>query len=164
MDSIFHRTSVRNFTNQKVEQDKIDFILKAAMAAPSAGNQQPWVFYVTENKEILEQLAACSPYAGPVKNAPMAFIPCYREDVIYPPYAQIDLSIATEHILLAADSLGLGTVWLGIAPLEDRMNTVSKILNLPADVHPFAVVPCGYPARIAPQQERYDASRIHYIK
>lgn len=164
MESIFHRTSVRQFLDKDVDDDKINLILKAAMAAPSAGNQQPWEFYVTKNKEILEKLADCSPYASCVKNAPMAFIVCYRENVIFPEYAQIDSSIASQNILLAIDSLGLGGVWLGIAPIKERMEEVRKVISLPCKISAFSIIPCGYPAKVLPQQDRYDLNKIHYIK
>lgn len=163
MDSIFHRTSVRNFIDRPVEQEKIIKILQAAMAAPSAGNQQPWEFYVVTNKLILENLSQSSPYAGCTKEAPLAVIACYRKDIQYPEYAQIDLSASVENLMLEADHLGLGTVWLGIAPLEERMNRVRGILNIPKELEAFAIIPCGYPLKEAKQQNRYDENRIHYI-
>jgi nitroreductase len=64
MNSIFHRTSVRNYLDKPVEQEKIIKMLKAAMAAPSAGNQQPWEYYVITGENKLEQLSLSSPYAG----------------------------------------------------------------------------------------------------
>lgn len=103
MDSIFHRTSVRQFQDKEIEKEKVDYILKAAMAAPSAGNQQPWEFYITQNKEFLQKLSNSSPYAQCLKNAPIAIIVCYRTAIKYPEYAQIDASIATQNILLAID-------------------------------------------------------------
>ena len=121
MNEIFHRTSIRKYQNKSVADDKIEKMLQAAMAAPSAGNQQPWEFYVVKDKTILEKLSKTSPYASCAASAPLAFVACYRMNCIMPEYAQIDMSASVENLLLEADALGLGAVWLGIAPLKDRM-------------------------------------------
>lgn len=103
MNSIFSRTSIREFTDQKVEDEKVEKLLRAAMAAPSAGNQQPWEFYVVTDQNKIEQLSKCSPFTGCVKNAGLAIVPCYRSDIRFPDYGQIDLSAATQNLLLEAD-------------------------------------------------------------
>jgi nitroreductase len=163
MNSIFHRTSVRNYLDKPVEQEKIIKMLKAAMAAPSAGNQQPWEYYVITGENKLEQLSQSSPYAGCTKKAPFAFVPCYKKDIKFPEYAQIDLSASVENLLLEADELGLGAVWLGIAPVAERMEYVKNILEIPENLEVFAIIPCGYPVKENLQQNRYDETRIHYI-
>ena len=163
MKEIFHRTSVRKYLDQKVEKEKIELLLKAGMAAPSAGNQQPWEFYVVENKELLEKLSKTSPYAGCVKQAPLGIVACYKKECRMPEYAQIDMSACVENILLEADSLGLGAVWLGIAPLKERMEAVREVLHIPDDLEVFAIISCGYPETTRPQQDRFDTNRIHYM-
>ncbi len=164
MNSIFKRTSVRNYKADKVEDEKIEQLLKAAMAAPSAANQQPWEFYVVKDKAVLEQLSGTSPYAGCTKNAPLAIVPCYRKDgLVFGEYAEIDMSICCENILLEATELGLGSVWLGIAPDAERMRAVEEVLNIPDHLEAFAILPVGYPETETKQQDRYDAKRIHYI-
>lgn len=163
MNSIFHRVGVRNYTTQAVEDDKITKMLRAAMAAPSAGNQQPWEFYVVTSSSILKQLSQCSPYAGCIANAPMAFVLCSQSNAMFPENVSMDLSAAAQNILLEADALGLGAVWLGIAPLEDRMEKVRAVLQIPSSLQPFAIIPTGYPAATHPQEDRYDASRVHYV-
>lgn len=164
MQNILHRISVRRFEDKPVENDKTDAMLRAAMQAPSAGNQQPWEFYVVTNKHYLEALSNVSPYANPVKNAPIAIVSAYRKKCVYPEYAQIDLSIAMENLWLEADAQGLGGVWLGIAPLEERMKAVEEILHLPNTVRAFAVFPYGYPAESHAQQDRYDSERVHRVE
>ena len=164
MSSIFHRTSVRNYSEKKVEEEKILQMLRAAMAAPSAANQQPWEFFVVTNKEKLEELSRSTPYAGCTKNAPVAFVPCYRKDTKYLAYAQIDMSASVENLLLEADELDLGAVWLGVAPQEDRMSEVRAILNIPEHLEVFAIVPCGYPVSEVKQQDRFEKERVHYIQ
>ena len=164
MNAIFHRTSIRQYLAKEIEDEKVIQMLKAAMAAPSAGNQQPWEFYVVSDKRKLQELAATSPYAVCTADAPMAFVACYRNDCRMPEYAQIDVSAAVENLLLEANELGLGAVWLGIAPLEERMNAVKTVLDMPDKLSAFAIIPCGYPAEEKKQQERFELNRIHYIK
>lgn len=163
MMEIFHRTSIRKYLNKPVEEEKLMLILKAAMQAPSAGNQQPWEFYVTDKKDIIAALSETSPYAGCLKGAPLAVVTAYREDVRHPAYAQIDLSIAMENMWLETDSLGLGGVWLGIAPLEDRMKKVEEIAGIPSGIRAFGIFALGYPAEEKEQQDRYKPERVHRI-
>lgn len=162
MNEIFHRTSIRKFTSRPVEADKIELLLRAAMAAPSAGNQQPWEFYVVTDKNTLNALADCSPYAGPLYNAPLGIVVCCRKNCRLPEYAQIDCSAAIENLLLEADSLGLGAVWLGIAPRPERMEKTGKVLEIPENLYVFSLIACGYPAEEKKQQDRYEEARVHY--
>ena len=165
MDIIFQRRSVRRFQERPVEPEKLEQILRAAMAAPSAGNQQPWEFFVVRDREKLAALAQVSPYAGPAANAPVAVVAAYRQaGCKYPQYAQIDLAASVENLWLAAQALGLGGVWLGIAPEADRMAGVAEILPLPEGLAAFAVVPLGYPeAEGGERPDRYRPERVHYI-
>ncbi len=163
MNEIFHRTSVRQYLDKPVEQEKIEKILRAAMQSPTATNQQAWEFYVVKNKEVLEQLSKTSPYATCTAQAPVAIVICYRDDARLPDYNDIDCSIASENVWLEADALGLGTVMLGIAPLKERIEAVDKVLNLPEGIHAFTIMPIGYPVKVNPQQDRYDTNKVHYI-
>ena len=163
MKEIFERVSIRKYTDKAVEDEKILAILRAAMAAPSAGNQQPWEFYVVRDRSKLEELSRVSPYAGCAKAAPVAIVSAYREKLWAPAYAQIDMSIAMENLWLACGEQGLGGVWLGIAPVEERMRAVEDIVGIPEGLRAFAVFPLGYPAEEREQQDRFDESRIHLI-
>ena len=116
MNHLYTRVSIRKYQDRPVEKEKTEAMLRAAMQAPSAANQQPWEFYVVTNKEKLKALSGVSPYAGMTKNAPAAIVSVYRKDCAIPAYAQIDLSIAMENLWLETDAQGLGGVWLGIAP------------------------------------------------
>ena len=164
MNNIYTRVSIRKYQDRPVEKEKIEAILRAAMQAPSAANQQPWEFYVVTNKEKLEALSKVHPYAGMTKNAPAAIVSVYRKNCTLPAYAQIDLSIAMENLWLETDAQGLGGVWLGIAPQEDRMKAVEEVLDLPETVRAFAIFPFGYPSEQRKQQDRFDESRIHYVE
>ncbi len=164
MKEIFERISIRKYENRPVEEEKIRQILKAAMAAPSAGNQQPWEFYVVRDPEMIRKLAETTPYSKSAAGAPVVIVPCYRTYGLWAQmYDTIDLSIATENMLLEITSLGLGAVWMGIAPIEDRILAVDRILGLGEDLHSFALVPVGYPAESRPQQDRFQEERIHWI-
>ncbi|MBO5167079.1 MAG: nitroreductase family protein [Lachnospiraceae bacterium] len=166
MNAIFHRVSIRKYQEKPVEQEKIITMLKAAMAAPSACNQQPWEYYVVTNKEKIEELSRTSPYASCAKDAPLVFVACARkeEGIIAPSYIEIDMSASVENLLLEADALNLGAVWLGIAPEQERMEAVRKVIDLPEKLYAFALLPCGYPAEERPQENRYEESRVHYLK
>lgn len=163
MDSIYHRVSIRKYQNKPVETEKIQAILRAAMQAPSAANQQPWEFYVVTDREKLAALSQVSPYAGMTADAPAAVVSAYRKDCRIPAYAEIDLSIAMENLWLETDAQGLGGVWLGIAPIGERMEAVEKILDMPESIRAFAIFPFGYPAEERKQQDRFDERRIHYV-
>ena len=146
-----------------MERERIEALLRAAMQAPSAGDQQPWEFYVVTDRAKLAALSQVHRYAGMVKNAPAAIVSAYRKACWMPEYAPIDLSIAMENLWLETDAQGLGGVWLGIAPLEDRMEAVEEILGMPDTLRAFAIFPFGYPAEERKQRDRFDPDRIHWI-
>lgn len=164
MKELFTRVSIRKYLDKPVEDEKITALLRAAMAAPSAGNQQPWEFYVVKNPEKLQALSGVSPYSGCAAKAPVAIVSAYREKLWAPMYAQVDMSIAMENLWLACESQGLGGVWLGIAPQEERMRAVEEILELPEGLRAFAVFPLGYPAEERAQADRFDPKRIHWVE
>ena len=164
MNELYTRVSIRKYQPRPVEPEKTLALLRAAMQAPSAKNQQPWEFYVVTNRAKLEALSTVSPYSGMTKNAPAAIVSVYRKDCMLPDYAHIDMSIAMENLWLECVSQGLGGVWLGIAPQEERMRAVEAVLGLPEDVRAFAIFPYGYPAEERQQRDRFDESRIHYVE
>ena len=164
MKEIFHRTSIRKYKKEPVEKAKIEKMLKAAMAAPSARNQQPWFFYVVTNPTVMDALLSTSPYVTFAKGAPLMFVPCYKKDLPSKAFADIDMSACVENLLLEADHLGLGCTWCGISPNVERMENVRKVLDIPEHLNDFALIPCGYPDEEKIQQDRYDTSRIIYIE
>ncbi len=164
MNSITHRVSIRRFQDRPVEKEKTEAILRAAMQAPSVANQQPWEFYVVTNREKIRELAMSSPYAHSAMGAPAVIVPVYRKNCALPMYAEIDLAIAVENMWLETDAQGLGGVWMGIAPLTERMVAVEKILDIPEHLRAYALFPYGYPAEEREQQDRWDESRIHYVE
>ena len=164
MNEIYTRVSVRKIEDRPVEPEKIIQLLKAAMQAPSAGNQQPWEFYVVKNRETIVELSKASPFAACAADAPVVLVPILHKDAKYPELANYDLSNATENILLEATTRGLGAVWLCIAPFEDRIDNVVTILHTPSRTIPFALIPVGSPAVKRTWKDRYDPERVHVIE
>ena len=164
MNALFHRHSVRSFQNRPVEKEKIDQLLHAAMAAPSAVNQQPWAFYVVTHKTVLEKLGKATPYSSPALRAPAAIVVMYRDDIIAPSYADIDCAIATENIWIEADELGLAGVMMAVAPDKERMAETEKALGDPQGLHAFCIFAFGYPnENDQPHPDRYDEKKVHYL-
>lgn len=166
IDNIMSRTSVRKYQNRQVEDEKITAILKAAMAAPTAANKQPWQFIVTKKQEVRQQLASALPYAKMVAQAPLAIVVCgdvskAMKDEEQPFWIQ-DASAASENILLSAHSLGLGAVWTGLYPLQDRVKAVQHILHLPQSVIPLNLIPIGYPVENPIPKDKWKEENVHY--
>ena len=162
IDALLTRRSVRQFTPQPVDQTQVETILCAAMHAPSACNQQPWHFIVVTGRERLEAIASVHPYAQMLKQAPLAVIVC--ADVTLetcPGNWVIDCSAAMENLLLAAHALGLGSVWVGIHPVEERVKEFRQLLGLPSYVMPLCLAAVGHPLEPLPVVDRFKPERIH---
>ena len=163
MDAIFKRVSIRKYADRDVEQEKIEKILRAAMQAPSAGNQQPWEFIVVKDKELLKQLGTISEYAWPATEAPCAIVNiCNPENCKFANVAPTDMAICTEHEWLEASDLGLGAVWLGVYPFEERINKGREILGLQGEKFIFSILTLGYPAQERLQKARFRPEKISY--
>lgn len=163
MNAIFQRRSIRKYTDQDVSHESIKKLLAAAMSAPSAGNERPWHFIVVKDKERLAQLSNASPYAKMTKEASVAIIVCGDLSLEkFQGYWVQDCSAATQNILLEVTELGLGAVWLGIYPLQDRVQYIQNLFSLPEHVVPFSVIPVGDPAQSPDAPDRYEESRVHH--
>ena len=165
MNTIFNRRSVRQFKDQKVESDKIESLLRAAMQAPSAINQQPWEFLVVTNKDALVQLSKMSPYSAMVEKAPLAIVVLTNKKVMKAPALwQQDAAAATENLLLRAVELELGAVWLGVGTIKEREEYIKQMFNLPENITPFNVIAIGYPEKGNANKfvDRYDEKKVHY--
>ncbi len=145
LELFFDRRSIRKFTDQRIDNQTIKKILQAAMYAPSAVNCQPWHFMVVESREMLEKIMEIHPHAGMLSTASHAIIVCGDEVLQHDDgYWVVDCGAATENLLLAAHALGVGSCWVGLHPREGRKASVSKLMNLPGHVKPFALVALGY--------------------
>lgn len=162
IEAILTRRSIRRYTPQQVSEETVRQLLQAAMSAPSAGNQQPWQFVVITERRLLDEIPRFHPFAAMLKEASVAIMVCgdLRLEKNKGYWVQ-DCSAATQNLLLAAHAKGLGAVWLGVYPREDRVVNARKLLGLPESVVPLCLVPLGYPAERIPSTERYDASRVH---
>lgn len=162
LQAILSRRSIRQYTGQPVSEDDITELLRAAMAAPSAGNEQPWQFVVIRDRQTLDAIPNHHPYATMVRQAPVAILVCGDLDMEkHAGYWVQDCAAATQNILIAAHARGLGAVWLGVYPREERMAGLQKLLGLPERIIPFALIPVGYPAEDKPPANRYDPARVH---
>jgi nitroreductase len=165
LTAIFTRHSIRKYTSQPVSDETIKLLLRAAMAAPSARNEQAWEFIVIRDKKTLAQLPNISPFAAHVPHAQAAILVVGNKKLEAVPGLWItDCSNATMNILLAAHSLGLGAVWTTLYPYEDRTAGMKKLVNLPDHIAPLAIIPLGYPAEKKPREDRFKPEKIHYEK
>jgi nitroreductase len=164
MDTIFKRRSIRKFTDQPVEREKLELLLQAAMAAPTATNAQPWEFVVVTEAEVLEQLRNALPFAKMVAPAAICVLGSTRmqKNKAGHKFWVQDCSAATENILLAAVSLGLGAVWIGVHPVNMFIRSVEKILNLPEGVQPLNLIMLGYPAEEKENRTQYEEARVQW--
>ncbi len=160
---LYHRVSIRKYTDEPVEKELIEEILRAGMQAPSTANQQPWEFYVVTDRALCGKLGAVSKPSWPAAGAPVVIVTAYREASRLSGWAQIDLSICMENMWLAADALGLGAVWLGIAPNEDRMKDVEQLIGMPEGIRAFGLFALGHPAESKEQEDRFKPERIHWL-
>ena len=163
MNSIFHRVSIRKYQQCAVPDKLLTLLLRAAMAAPSAGNQQPWEFYIVRDRSAIQALSKATPDSLCAAQAPVVIVPCMRVGCLSDAHRLLDLSAATENLLLQADSLGLGACWIGIAPQPEWIDNVRQILSLPSTLEAFALIPCGFPAEERVQQDRFEPQRVHYV-
>jgi nitroreductase len=162
MEAIHTRRSIRKFEQKPVPDDLVHDLLVAAMSAPSAGNQQPWHFVVITNPQILGEVPGINPHAAMAKGAPLGILICGDLALErYPGYWVQDCSAAVQNLLLAAHGRGLGAVWTGIYPLNDRVEGFKKLCHLPAKVIPLALVVIGYPAQVLSAEDRFRADRVH---
>lgn len=169
-DIVYHniitRTSVRSYQDKPVEDSKIEKLLRAGMAAPSAVNIQPWHFIVVKNKATLEKIAEITPNAKMAKEAPLAIVVCgdmrnESNDLVREFWVQ-DASAATQNILLAAHAMELGAVWTGTYPAQNRCEAISQLLNLPSSIIPFSTIVIGYPKETQQPKDKWKEENISY--
>ena len=167
IENIMTRTSIRQYKDQSVEQEKIDIMLKAAMAAPTAVNLQPWHFIVIDDAKTIGLLAGLQP-----TNAPLMIAVCGDTNKTtmpdgkgkLPDFWIQDVSAATENLLLAAHALGLGAVWTAVYPIMERTAEVANVLNCPQNIIPLAVVRIGYPDESPEPKDKFKEENISYNK
>ena len=161
------RRSIREYQDREVDDGDILKILKAGMQAPGSRlGAEPWEFVVIKNKDTLMELAEIKPR---VKKAPVAIVLVANiERAFYKTVWQQDMGAACENMLLEAVNLGLGALWNGVAPEEERMEKIAKIIGIDdiTNLKPYSIVTVGYPAEGWENKfmDKFDEERIHYEK
>ena len=165
LDNIFARKSVRSYTDEPVSPEQVETILKAAMAAPSGMNLQPWRFVVVTDQKVKDKLAIG--FNKMIAKAPVVIIVCGKTTTKLGGANKnwtADCAAATENLLLAVEALGLGAVWTACYPYEDRMNPTIEAVGLPENVSPYCIVPIGHPAGNEKPKDKWNPENIHYEK
>lgn len=162
---IHQRTSIREYHDRTVSRELLEELVRAGMAAPSAMNKQPWHFVVIEDRDVLQALGDI-PTSKMVKQAPAAILVCGNlqkagEGWLEQYWIQ-DCSAASQNILLATTGLGLGGVWTSVYPAENRMEIVSRVLNLPAHLIPLNIIPVGYPAEKKKPMDKWKPENVQW--
>lgn len=163
---IMTRTSVRSYSDRHVTKETVDTLLRAAMAAPTAGNKQPWRFVVIDDRETLRSISENFHTMKMAEGAALAVVMCGDLQAAFPgelsDYWIQDVSAASENLLLAAHAVGLGAVWCGIYPQMERVEQFSGMLSLPEGIIPMACICVGYPSGETTPKDKWRPEYIHY--
>lgn len=153
---------IRTYRPKPVTDELVTKLLEAAMSAPSAINEHPCHFVVITERELLDAIPKYHPYSHMLHEARTAILICCDESLeVHKGYWERDCAAATENILLAAQALGLGAIWVGVHHSAARVEATRKLLGIPEQVIPFALVPLGYPSERLPRTKRFNPKRIH---
>ena len=166
MKEIFERRSIRKYEDKPVDDNDIQKLLRAAMYAPSAGNEKPWHFIVVKNRETLNKIPEFHIHTQMLKEAPLAILVCAdTSNVKYDGAFWVqDIAASIQNILLEGQHLGLGTCWCGVYPREMLVNPIIELFKLPEHIVPVGIVAVGHPAEHREVRERYNEDRVRYEK
>ena len=167
LHNILQRKSVRAYTDRAVSHEQLDTLIRAAMAAPTGRDMRPWHFIVLGGRHQLSPLAEQLPYAKMLAEAQAAVVVCGDMSVTDKegnPSRNwtFDCSAATENLLLQAEAMGLGAVWTGVYPYDERIEAVKQALHLPDHLIPLNVIPIGYPKGNPQPKDKYDPAKVEY--
>ena len=167
--SVIHaRRSVRHYREQPIARAALETLLKAGMAAPSAGNRTPWAFVAVLERATLIRLSQGLQYGKMVQTATAAIVVCGVVARALPDdereFWVQDCSAASENILLAAEATGLGAVWVGVYPMAERVALIQSVLGLPPEIVPLNIISLGYPAGVETAKDKFDPACIHWEK
>ena len=163
LDAIFTRKSIRKYTGQPVTAEQLHTIMRAGFSAPTAMNKRPWQFVVIRDSETLKAITEFHPYSKMLPSAGCGILVCGDTKASNNEYYLTqDCSAAMENMLLAAHALGLGAVWLGVYPREERMNPLRALTNLPEHILPIGLMAVGVADEIREAPDRYEEQKVHY--
>lgn len=167
IQALLTRKSTRRFQNRPISPDILHTILTAGMSGPSCVNARMWSFVAVTDREKLNAMAdANGRAADPLRHAPLGILVCgdlSRAFKPAPEYWVIDGAIAAQNMILAAHDLGVGSVWLGTWPQEDKVKAQSALLGLPEQIIPHSIIAFGYPeTNDFPQRDLYEDDRVHF--
>ncbi|MFP4362816.1 MAG: nitroreductase family protein [Spirochaetia bacterium] len=162
-DAVISRRSIREFTEEPVPADLIQRLMRGAMQAPSAGNEQPWQFVIITERQKLLELHTLLRFEKALQTTPCAILIC--GDTAFETHKGFlpqDCAAAAQNILICAHSFGLGAVWIGIHPSSEKEKGIQSLFEIPESVIPVSLVVLGYPAEKKAPIDRYDANRLHH--
>lgn len=162
---IHNRKSVRKYTSQNVKKEDMEILLKAAMAAPTGHNAQPWQFIAIKDTSTIHKFHKGLPWNKQLLEANAAIVVCGDMKKVHeydPEFWITDASAASQNILLAIEAMGLGGVWCTLYPGNDRMDLARNILNLPDYIMPLCIIPIGYPTGIEKPKNKFKPENIHW--
>ncbi len=163
LENILTRRSIRRFEDRPIPPDTVRRLLDALYASPSAMDARPWHFVVADDRAALRRLERELPHCEMLREAPLGILVCGDPSLERAPgFWPQDCSAATQNLLLAAHALGLGAVWVGLYPMETRMEAVRRAFGVPPPVVPFALAAIGHPAERPPREDRFDAQKLHH--
>lgn len=164
MEALLTRRSIRKYLPEPLNDAVVTQLLRAAMAAPTA-TVQAYDFIVAQDRAVLSQIRSFHPHAEMLAQAPLGIVICGDpEREALPGRWIMDCSAAAENILLAAHAMGLGACWVGIYPVEERINGVRGLFGIPAHVIPLCVVAVGHPGEKKAPADRFKLELIHREK
>ena len=165
LTAIRTRRSVREYSEKPVSDKDIELLLRAAMAAPSANNTQPWEFVVIKSREKIQEAVEKTVFPALAKSAPLAILTCVDTKLEgLKDSGVLALSACTQNLLLAAHASGLGAVWTASYPREERMQKMRNFLGLPEHIIPMALVVIGHPKEVPAPVDRFNPARVHNEK
>lgn len=166
IETIMTRTSIRSFTDRAVSADTVEMLLRAGMAAPTAVNLQPWHFVVVNDRVKIDELGGNGRQSQMWHESPLVIVVCGNMEKAMEGVGQAfwvqDCSAATENILLAAHALGLGAVWTGCYPIEERVANISQVLGLPEHIVPLCAIVMGYPNESPQPKDKWKPENVSY--
>ncbi len=166
IETIMTRTSIRSFTDRAVSADTVEMLLRAGMAAPTAVNLQPWHFVVVNDRAKIDELGGNGRQSQMWHESPLVIVVCGNMEKAMEGAGQAfwvqDCSAATENILLAAHALGLGAVWTGCYPIEERVANISQVLGLPEHIVPLCAIVMGFPNESPQPKDKWKPENVSY--